>query len=233
MHNLILSLLSKAGIRALAPKVVKLRKGDLLYEDGSAVEKVYFPRGSVISLLAPLSTGQAIEAAMVGRDGIIGASAALNGTISVGRAIVQISGLASVCSSDELKAAAMKSAELLSVLLKHEQAVYAQAQQFVACNTTHQIEPRLARWLLRARDLSQSDDLSFTQESLAEMLGVQRSSVSPVAQNMQGAGIIEYSRANIRIMDSERLHAVACECYDMVNQRYNTLLGEQAFGHQA
>ena len=162
---------------------------------------------------------------MVGRDGIVGASAALDGKVSLSRAIVQISGPATTCTPDALKSLAMKSEKLLSLLIRHEQAVYAQAQQSAACNVKHQVELRLARWMLRARDLSQSDNLPFTQEFLAEMLGVQRTSVSLVAHSLQRAGLIKYTRGNIHITNAEGLDEVACECYHTVKSHDAALLG--------
>ena len=118
-----------------------------------------------------------VEAAMVGRDGIVGALAALDGRISFSRAIIQIAGDAFMCDVRLLKQTAMKSETLHSLLIRHEQGVYAQAQQSVGCIANHQVDARLARWMLGARDLSGSDTLPFTQEYLGEMLGVQRTSV--------------------------------------------------------
>jgi len=129
------------------------------------------------------------------------------------------------CDVDVLKHAAMQSATLHSLLIRHEQVVYAQAQQPAACNVTHQIEERMARWLLRARDLSQSDTLPFTQEFLAEMLGVRRPSVSIVAHTLQQAGLLNYKRGRIQITNLEGMREIACECYATVSRHYDRLLG--------
>jgi CRP-like cAMP-binding protein len=118
-----------------------------------------------------------------------------------------------------------QSETLHSLLIRHEQVVYAQAQQTAACNVTHTIEERLARWLLRARDLSLSDRLPFTQEFLAEMLGVRRTSVSTVAHTLQQAGFLKYARGRIEIIDPRGLEESACECYFSVCNYYDTLLG--------
>ena len=115
--------------------------------------------------------------------------------------------------------------KLLSLLIRHEQTVYAQAQQSAACLATHQVEARLCRWLLRARDLAGSDDLPFTQEYLAEMLGVRRTSVTEVAQTLQEAGLIKYARGKIQIVDATALQESACECYGSVQGFYRKLLG--------
>jgi CRP-like cAMP-binding protein len=176
-------------------------------------------------LVVTLSTGEVIEAAMVGRDGVVGALAALDGRVSLSRAVVQISGHGAICDVEALKRATMQSATLQSLLIRHEQVVYAQAQQSAACNAIHTIEERLARWLLRARDLSRSDTLPFTQEFLAEMLGVRRTSVSTVAHTLQQAGFLKYARGRIHIVNLEGLQESACECYYTVCRHYDTLLG--------
>jgi CRP-like cAMP-binding protein len=168
-----------------------------------------------------------IEAAMVGRDGVVGAAASLDGKISLSRAIVQLAGEAMICEVSTLKGAAMQSENLLSLLIRHEQTVYAQAQQSTACMATHHVEARLCRWLLRARDLARSDTLLFTQEFLAEMLGVRRTSVSVVAHTLQQAGMIKYRRGKIEILNVEGLEESACECYGTVNSHYRALLGHK------
>jgi CRP-like cAMP-binding protein len=225
--NLLLASLSPAELKLLEPHLrpLELKQPHVLFEAGGSVSTVYFPYDAVISLVVTLSTGEMIEAAMVGRDGVVGASAALDGKISVSRAVVQIGGHGVSCDVDVLKRAAMQSATLHSLLIRHEQVVYAQAQQSAACNITHNIEERLARWLLRARDLSRSDTLPFTQEFLAEMLGVRRTSVSVVAHTLQRAGFLKYARGRIQITDVEGLRQSACECYYTVSKYYDTLLG--------
>ena len=172
--NLLLASLSAADLKLLEPhlKPLELPQHKVLWEAGQSVSAVYFPYDAVVSLVVTLSSGEAIEAAMVGRDGVVGALAALDGRISLSRAVVQISGHGASCDVEALKQATMQSATLYSLLIRHEQVVYAQAQQSAACNAMHTIEERLARWLLRARDLSRSDTLPFTQEFLAELLGV-------------------------------------------------------------
>jgi CRP-like cAMP-binding protein len=225
--NLLLSFLSASDLKLLEPhlKPIDLIQHKILFDTGSVVSGIFFPYDAIISLVATLSTGDTIEAAMVGRDGVIGAAAALDGKISLSRAIVQISGRGVRCDVDALKRAAMESPTLRSLLIRHEQVVYAQAQQTAACNVMHTIEERLARWLLRARDLSQSDTLPFTQEFLAEMLGARRTSVTVVARTLQQTGVLKYARGRIQIIDPEGLRECACECYSTVRGCYDTLLG--------
>jgi CRP-like cAMP-binding protein len=227
MKNLLLGLLAPADLKLLAPhlKPAHFEQHHVLFEADERIGNVYFPTGAVVSLVVTLSTGEIIEAAMVGADGVVGASAALDGKISLSRGIVQLGGEIAVCDIDVLKSAALQSPKLLSLLIRHEQTVYAQAQQSAACFATHQVEARLCRWLLRARDLSASDNLPFTQEYLAEMLGVRRTSVTEVAHTLQEAGLIKYARGKIQIVNAEGLQATACECYASVRAHYQRLIG--------
>ncbi len=227
MKNLLLRLLSPSDLKLLAPhlKSVQFEQQHVLFEAEEQISHVYFPTGAVVSLVITLSTGEIIEAAMVGVDGVVGASAALDGKISLSRGIVQLAGEIVVCDIDALKSAALQSPKLLSLLIRHEQTVYAQAQQSAACFATHQVEARLCRWLLRARDLSESDNLPFTQEYLAEMLGVRRTSVTAVAHTLQEAGLIKYARGKIQIVNAKKLQESACECYSSVKAHYQKLIG--------
>src|SRR6202012_888908 len=152
-------------------------------------------------------------------------SAALDGRISLSQGIIQLPGEIVVCSFQALKAAALQSPDLLALLIRHEQTVYAQAQQSAACFASHHVEARLSRWLLRARDLSGSDTLQFTQEYLGQMLGVRRTSVTVVAHTLQAAGFIKYARGKIQILDPQGLQDSACECYDTIKRHYVNLLG--------
>jgi CRP-like cAMP-binding protein len=225
--NLLLASLSPGDLAALYPylKLEHFEQDQTLFEAGEKITATYFPTSAVISIVVMLSTGQVVEAAMVGRDGVVGASAALDGKTALSRAVIQLSGGAMVCSLAGLRTAAMQSQSLLSLLIRHEQTLYAQAQQSAACMAAHHVNARLCRWLLRSRDLSRSDTLLFTQEFLAEMLGVSRTSVTVVAHTLQQAGIIKYSRGKIQITDLEGLQDAACECYETVKSQYRGLLG--------
>jgi CRP-like cAMP-binding protein len=226
--NLLLASLSPSDAAALEPhlKPVHLEHEKVLFEAGGEVTDIYFPTGAIVSLVVGLSSGEVIEAAMVGKDGVVGASAALGGNIPVNQGIVQLAGPALMCNVDVLKSAAFQSRSLLSALFRHEQTVYAQASQSAACMAAHQVEARLCRWLLRARDLADNDSLQFTQEFLAEMLGVKRTSVTLHARTLQQAGMIKYSRGKIQITDLEALQDTVCECYGTVKSYYQALLGQ-------
>jgi CRP-like cAMP-binding protein len=206
-------------------RLINLPQKTVLFEAGTTINAVYFPINAVISLVITLEAGEMTEAAMVGRDGAVGIASALDGKIAVSRGIVQLGGDAFVCDPGAFKSVAMQSERLISLVMRHEQTLFAQAQQSTACMANHEIESRLCRWMLRARDLSGSDELPFTQEFLAEMLGVRRTSVTTVAHTLQAAGMIKYSRGKIRILDVEALKESACECYESVKKNYKKLLG--------
>jgi CRP-like cAMP-binding protein len=227
MKNLLLSQISPSDLKKLEPylKTVFFEQHSVLFQADQEIRHVYFPAGAVISLVVTLSTGEMIEAAMVGMDGVVGAAAALDGRLSLSRGIIQLPGDVTICEIEVLKSATLQSPELLSLLIRHEQTVYAQAQQSAACFATHSVQARLCRWLMRARDLSESDQLHFTQEYLGQMLGVRRSSVTVVAHTLQAAGLIRYARGKINIVDAEALRDGACECYDAVKTHYENLLG--------
>ena len=227
MKNLLLSLLLPSDLKYLEPhlKPARFDQHHVLFEADEQIRHVYFPTSAVVSLVVTLSTGEMVEAAMVGVDGVVGASAALDGKMALSRGIVQLGGEIIVCDTEALKSTALQSPQLLALLIRHEQTVYAQAQQSAACFATHQVVARLSRWLLRARDLSGSDTLSFTQEYLAEMLGVRRTSVTVVAHTLQAAGLIKYSRGRIQILNTEGLQDSACECYGTVKAQYARLIG--------
>jgi CRP-like cAMP-binding protein len=196
---------------------------DLLFDAGDIVHWVYLPHSGVISLVG-LADGQLIEAAMVGRDSLVGSSAALDGGVALNRGIVQVEGTASILDVKILREVADQSAAFRTTLIRHEQALFAQAQQSAACNASHSVEGRLSRWLLRTRDLAGSDMLGLTQEFLAQMLGVRRTSVSLVANTLQDAGLIRYSRGRIEITNLEGLRATSCECYATVKSHSDRLL---------
>jgi CRP-like cAMP-binding protein len=225
--NLLLASFSESDAAALQPhlKSIYLEHQQILFEAGGEVAAIYFPTGAVISLVVGLSTGEIVEAAMVGKDGVVGASAALGGNVPGNRAVVQLAGTAMMCSLDALKGAALQSQTLLSALVRHEQTVYAQASQSAACMASHHVDARLCRWLLRARDLADTDTLEFTQEFLAEMLGVRRTSVTLHARTLQSAGLIKYSRGRIQITDLQAVQETVCECYGAIKSYYQALLG--------
>jgi len=228
--NRLLASLSPSELSALQPhlKLGELVQGTILFEAGQEIDRIYFPQAGIVSLVVSLASGDIIEAAMIGRESLVGGSAALNSRTSLTTAIVQIAGTASSLDADRVRVLARDNSEFRTAIIRHEELILAQAQQSAACNAVHVVEARLARWLLRCRDLTDSDDLPLTQEFLAQMLGVRRTSVSLVAHTFQQAGFLRYSRGNIRILNVEGLRESACECYDTIRLHAERLLGANA-----
>jgi CRP-like cAMP-binding protein len=206
-------------------KPFELVTGDVLYRAGDRVHRLYFPYSGVISIVVGFSSGQFVEAGMLGRNSSVGVGAALDGPIAINQAIVQVSGEASVAEASIVKRLAAQSEKLRLHLIRHEQAAAAQTQQVAGCNAVHTLEERLSRWLLQTRDLVRSDTLPLTQEFLSQMLGVQRSSVTQIARKLQNAGLITYRRGRINIMDLEGLRDSSCECYEAVSTHFGRLVG--------
>ena len=222
LRNRLLESLSPPDAAALQPflKRVHLYKKQTIHEEGRPTRLVYFPTGAVISLVVDLSCGASIEVAMVGLDGAVGLSAALDGQTALNRAVVQLAGNSLVCEVGDLRMLALQSVKMLSAIIRHERALLGQAQRSAACMASHTVEARLCRWLLRARDLCGSDTVDLTQEFLAEMLGVRRTSVTLTAQALQKAGLIEYKRGRICIVNLGGLQDAVCECYEAVKDQY-------------
>lgn len=224
-QNRLLAALPAQAIDAVRPHLTlrEIRLGDILAETHGVVRHVYFPHSGIISLVVETGDGALVETAMVGRDGAMGASSALDGKISLNKALVQAPGVASIMGAEKLSELARAHEALWSMLIRHEQVLFAQAQQAAACNASHSVEARLCRWLLRMSDLAGEDDLPLTQEFLGQMLGVRRTSVTVVARTLQGAGLIRYSRGHIRILNVEGLREASCECYETVKAHYALL----------
>ena len=224
--NMLLNTLPTKTFAAIEPhlKTVELVHGEVLGEAGDSITRVYFPHSGVISLVVELSVGDMIETAMVGRDGALNISSALDGKVSLNKAIVQLAGAASTVDVDQLRKIVREFDAFRSLLIRHEQVLFAQSQQSAACNASHSVEARMCRWLLRMRDLAAAADLMLTQEFLAQMLGVRRPSVSLVANTLQKAGLIKYRRGNIRLLDVAGLNDGSCECYGTVKAHYDRML---------
>jgi CRP-like cAMP-binding protein len=233
VSNSILASLPPADLSALAPQ---LKEADLplelvLFDEGGEIDTLYFPHAGVVSLVVGLASGQWVEAAMIGRDGVVGASAALGSKRAINRAIVQLVGKAFVLPGGVARAFADANRAFRDLLTRNEELVLAQSQQSGACNAVHQVEARLARWLLRCRDLVRRDDLELTQEFLAEMLAVRRTSVSEAAMALQDEGLISYRRGIIRLLNIEGLEETACECLGRIRTVSDALIGKSRDQH--
>jgi CRP-like cAMP-binding protein len=227
-NHLLLSLPADELVQ-LAPQLrqAHLSRGTVLHDTGGAVERVYFPEAGAISLVADLASGEIIETALIGIDGVVGGHDALRHTTALNRAVVQIEGSALAIEADALRRNCAEGSRLRSLLDSYERFIYAQAQQTAACNVAHSLDARLARWLLRAQDLC-GRNFTLTQEALAAFLGVRRTSVSLTAHAFQNEGVIRYRRGEIEIVDPDRLRVLACECHTTLDAQRERLLPEPA-----
>lgn len=224
--NGFLSALTADDFEQIRPhlRTVDLTQDLVLVEVGQVLKRAYLPHRGVISLVVDLSRGEHVQAALIGRDSVFGAIATLGDPVALNRAVVVVPGAASTIDLDRLRAAADSSASLRALLFRHGMTVFAQTQQTSGCNAAHTVEARLARCLLQTHDLSGAGELVLTQEALAEMIGARRNSVSLVANSLQQAGYIHYSRGHIRITNLDGLRKTACECYGTVRRHIERLL---------
>ena len=226
MKNRLLASLSTADFALLSPQLtlVEMDKGRLICDPGDPIETIYFPHDCVISLMTLMESGVAIESATVGREGAFGLQAAIAPRLAMSRAIVQVPGRASRMSAAALAEACRRAPAMMSLIDRHNDALFGHAIQSVACNALHGVESRFCRWLLTCRDRIDTDTVSLTQEFLADMLGVQRTTVTAIAGGLQSRGLIRYRRGIVDILNRPALEAAACECYDTVRRNYERLL---------
>jgi len=230
LQNRLLVSLPADDFALLTPHLtgVELERGRLLYDPGDRIDTVYFPHDGVISLMTLMDNGAAIEGATIGPEGALGLPAAVSPRQSMSRAIVQTPVRASRISAAQLHEAWLKSARLRELVERHNEALFGHALQSVGCNALHSVEARFCRWLLTCHDRISSDTIALTQEFLADMLGVQRTTVTAVARTLQGKGAIRYRRGVVDIIDRSALEAFACECYGIIDRNYQRLLPQRA-----
>lgn len=220
-----------AAVRTALDGELQLREfghGYVFYEPGAAIRDVHFPVDGVLSVLTVMADGAAVETATVGREGAAGLSSGLTPIWAHGRVIGQAPGAVFSAPSDVLRRIATESLELRSLIVGYMEVGLAQAQQSVACNTLHSVEARFCRWILTCDDRVQGRRVELTQEFLAMMLGVQRTTVSQVASALQAAGVIRYNRGRIDIVDRPELEGRACECYAAVRRTMERLTPRSA-----
>jgi len=195
-------------------KRVSLSFGDILYQPDQAIRRVYFPVTALISLLATVDGGPALEVGMIGREGMLGVPLVFGVKQSPVRALVQGAGLALVMPTAVFLRVLKRSLPLRGKLYGCAQELMLQTAQSAACNRFHPVNARLARWLLMTRDRVGADEFRLTHEFMANMLGVRRAGVSNAANGLQRSKVIEYSRGRIRILDECALETRACSCYE-------------------
>ncbi len=202
----------------------ELTQGSVMFEVGDEVDQIYFPQDGMLSLLAVMRDGRAIETATVGREGVVGAMAGFGSYKSLVRVVVQLPTSASKIAAPHFRRAVGDSEPLQRMCLRYNEVLLSQARITAACNALHPIEARFCRWLLQTADRAASDTIPLTQEFLAEMLGVRRTSVTEVAKKVQDAGVITYSRGVIKILDRAALQQTSCECYQTLTDQ-SAMLG--------
>jgi CRP-like cAMP-binding protein len=225
-QNHLLAALPIGEFERLSPhlELVTMTLGDVLYESGDRMQYVYFPIGSIVSLLYVMADGASAEIAVVGNDGIIGIALFMGGETMPNRAVVQSAGHAYRLKGQLLKEEFNRAGELQHLLLRYTQALLTQMSQTAVCNRHHSVDQQLCRWLLLSLDRLPSNQLTMTQELIANMLGVRREGVTEAAGKLQTAGLVHYSRGRINVIDRPGLEARACECYQVVKTEFDRLL---------
>jgi CRP-like cAMP-binding protein len=224
--NRLLAALKPEDFASLEPHltIVDLPRGQVLYEAGETVKYTYFPLDAMVSLVTMMRDGKSAEMALFGCEGLFGLVSAFVTRQAFGRYIVQLGGSASRIELARMHAAMASRPAIQRLVLRYTEALMAQTLQSVACNAVHSVEARCCRWILMSQDRVGDAELPLTHEFLAEMLGVQRSTVSEVTRALQDKGLIQQGRGMITVVDRPALQQAACECYEIIRQRYQQLL---------
>ena len=205
-------------------EAVELPLGQVLYESGSTLGHVYFPTTAIVSLLYVMQNGASAEIAVVGREGIVGVALFMGGESTPSRAVVQSAGHGFRLNAKAVKREFEASPAVMHLLLRYTQALITQMAQTAVCNRHHSLDEQLCRWLLLSLDRLSGSELHMTQELIANMLGVRREGVTEAALKLQKAGLIQYSRGRILVLDRPGLEQRSCECYAVVKKEYDRLL---------
>jgi CRP-like cAMP-binding protein len=203
---------------------VQMPLGDVLYESGTELRYVYFPTTSIVSLLYVMEDGASAEIAVVGKEGLLGIALFMGGETTPSRAVVQNAGHGFRLKGRLLKAEFNRGGPVMHLLLLYTQALITQMAQTAVCNRLHSVDQQLCRWLLLSLDRLPSNEVTMTQELIANMLGVRREGVTEAAGRLQDDGLIHYSRGRITVLDRKGLEARTCECYQVVKKEYERLL---------
>ena len=203
---------------------VEMALGQVIYESGGQLRYAYFPTTCIVSLLYVLENGASAEIAVVGNDGIIGIALFMGGETMPNRAVVQSAGSAYRVKVNEVMKEFNRHGVMLHVLLHYTQALITQMAQTAVCNRHHSVDQQLCRWLLLSMDRLTTNKLNMTQELIANMLGVRREGVTEAAGKLQRAGLIEYSRGRILVIDRKGIEERVCECYQVVKTESDRLL---------
>jgi CRP-like cAMP-binding protein len=228
--NRLLAALPSDGYDALLPFLERLTMplGLSVYESGGTQGHVYFPTTSIVSMLYVLADGASAEIAVTGNEGLVGIALFMGGETTPSRAVVQSAGEAYRLRATTLKKEFERGGSLQHLLLRYTQALITQMAQTAVCNRHHSVDQQLCRWLLLSLDRLPTSELVMTQELIANMLGVRREGVTEAVGKLQAAGLIEYRRGRIKVIDRPGLEARVCECYGVVKTEYDRLLPPSA-----
>lgn len=227
IENRLLAALPPDELDRIFPELqqVTFTLGEVVYEFGGQLDHVYFPTTSIVSLLYTMVNGSSAEMGLTGNDGVVGIALFMGGGTMPNRAVVQSAGNAIRMKAKVLQDEFARGGKFQHLLLRYTQALITQISQTAVCNRLHSVEQQLCRWLLLSHDRVQADELIMTQELIADMLGVRREGVTVAAGRLQDAGAISYVRGHIQILDREVLEGTVCECYRVVKDEFDRLLG--------
>jgi CRP-like cAMP-binding protein len=225
-QNHLLAALPAEDYKRLLPnlELIAMPLGWALYESGGHMGHVYFPTTSIVSLLYVMEDGASAEIAVAGNEGVLGISLFMGGDTTPSRAVVQSAGFGFRLRAELLKREFERFGPTMHLLLRYTQALITQMAQTAVCNRHHSVDQQLSRWLLLSLDRLASNELSMTQELIANMLGVRREGVTEAAGKLQNAGLIRYRRGRITVLDRPGLEARCCECYRVVKTEFDRLL---------
>jgi CRP-like cAMP-binding protein len=226
-ENRLLAALPNDEYERLLPSLqqVSFSLGEVVYEFGGHLDYVYFPTTSIVSLLYTMANGSSAEMGLTGNDGVVGIALFMGGGTMPNRAVVQSAGEAIRMKAKVLQDEFAAGGKFQQLLLRYTQALITQISQTAVCNRLHSVEQQLCRWLLLSHDRVKSDELIMTQELIADMLGVRREGVTVAAGRLQDEGAISYVRGHIKILNRQRLEETVCECYRVVKDEFDRLLG--------
>jgi len=224
--NSLLDNLANADFALLEPYLSEkfIERDTTIHDPGDRIDSVYFPNGAVLSVITLMEDGRGVESSTIGRESAHGLLSAFGSHKAHNRVICQIPGQSFSLPVGRLREATARSITLVEALIRHAQGNAAQVEQSVACNALHAVEERLCRWILLSADRGDGRIVSLTQEYLAIMLGVQRTTVTSAARTLQAAGLITYARGTIEIVNRKGLEEAVCECYAVVKQKFGALV---------
>jgi CRP-like cAMP-binding protein len=227
-QNHLLAALPAPEFERLLPllELVPMPLSEALYESGGRLNHVYFPTTSIISLLYVMEDGASAEIAVVGNEGILGIALFMGGETTPSRAVVQSAGYGYRLKASALKAEFNRGGAVMHLLLRYTQALITQMAQTAVCNRHHSVEQQLCRWLLLSLDRLPGNELTMTQELIANMLGVRREGVTEAAGRLQKKGLIRYARGRIIVLDRPKVEQETCECYAVVKKEFDRLLSD-------